>query len=118
MSKPIEEQIWERVKAGQHAIAVGFPSLQPPLGLSLVRVSCDVPHTTLGPIVDARRKIEQVLDHQSALFAQARVIVVTGLRRRFLGRPTRARKPRTVPRQHRSFSHLTTHNTVCAGSQT
>lgn len=54
-------------------------------GVQAVRVRCDVPPTTLGPLHDARRKIEQLLGGDAPFFDQARDRMVQGLRRRLLG---------------------------------
>jgi tetratricopeptide (TPR) repeat protein len=51
----------------------------------VVRVRCDVPPTTLGPLVEARRKVEHLLGSSPPLFDQARDRMVQGLRRRLLG---------------------------------
>ena len=50
-----------------------------------MRVRCDVPPTTLGPLDEARRKIEHLLGRSPPLLEQARDRVVSGLRRRLLG---------------------------------
>lgn len=50
-----------------------------------VRVACDVPQSTLGPIAEAKRKLDAVLGKDSDFMDQARDLFVTGLRRRFLG---------------------------------
>jgi tetratricopeptide (TPR) repeat protein len=51
----------------------------------IVRVRCDGPPTTLGPLHEARRKIEHLLGSGTPLFEQARDRMVQGLRRRLLG---------------------------------
>lgn len=81
------EELWQRVSRGRHAAVLGTPIGEPPasLGLRVVRVSCDVPPTTLGPLLEARRKAEQILGGPAPLLDQARDRVVSGLRRRLLG---------------------------------
>jgi len=54
-------------------------------GLRIVRVRCDVPPTMLGPLFEARRKVELILDQKTPLLEQARERMVAGLRRRLLG---------------------------------
>lgn len=85
--RTLVEELWKRVSAGRHTAVVGLVIGDPPTsaGVRLVRVSCDVPLSTLGPLLDARRKVERVLGGSPALFDQARHIVVAGLRRRLLG---------------------------------
>lgn len=81
------EELWQRVSRGRHAAVLGTPIGEPPasLGLRIMRVSCDVPPTTLGPLLEARRKAEQILGGPAPLLDQARDRVVSGLRRRLLG---------------------------------
>jgi tetratricopeptide (TPR) repeat protein len=55
------------------------------LNLRVVRVSCDVPPTTLGPLLEATQKVEHLLGGSAPLLDQARQRVVSGLRRRLLG---------------------------------
>jgi len=79
--------LWKRIPRGQHTAFIG-PSLpEPPaaLGLFVVHVRCDVPQTTLGPLLDARHKIDRLLGGDAPLLDQARERVVAGLRRRLLG---------------------------------
>jgi tetratricopeptide (TPR) repeat protein len=81
------DELWQRVRSGRHTAALGFPPGEPPasLGLGIVRVRCDVPPSTLGPLHDARRKVEQLLGSSTPLFDHARERMVSGLRRRLLG---------------------------------
>jgi tetratricopeptide (TPR) repeat protein len=51
----------------------------------LVRVRCDVLRAPLGPLTEARRKIETLLGSDTPLLDQARDRMVQGLRRRLLG---------------------------------
>lgn len=86
MSKTAQASIWERASRGQHVAAVGRSWLESPRSLRVVRISCDVPRTTLGPLFDAQQKIEHILDASGpAGFSQAADLVMSGLRRRFLG---------------------------------
>lgn len=78
------ERIWERLRSGRHAALVGMAMTSAPAGLRLIRVSCDVPPSTLGPLHDARRRLEAVLG-EAPLLDQARERVLGGLRRRLLG---------------------------------
>ncbi|MCG8419012.1 MAG: hypothetical protein MJE77_13830 [Proteobacteria bacterium] len=85
MSQHAQMMVWERAKRGQHVVALGFSWLEAPSSLHLVRISCDVPDTTLGPLFDAQHKIERILDSEATPLFQARDWVMSGLRRRFLG---------------------------------
>ena len=64
-------------------LAPGNPS--PASGIRVVRVRCDGPPSTLGPLHDARRRIEAILGHPPARFEEVRNRMVSGLRRRLLG---------------------------------
>jgi tetratricopeptide (TPR) repeat protein len=79
------DAIWQRAGLGRHSAALGLSVGEPPEALRVVRVSCDVPATTLGPLLEARRKVEQILDSEAPLLDQARGRVVAGLRRHLLG---------------------------------
>ncbi|MDI1482976.1 tetratricopeptide repeat protein [Polyangium sp. y55x31] len=81
------EELWQRLAQGKHTALVGAAPPEPPasLGACVVRVRCDVPQTTLGPLADARAKLERLLGASQPLFAEARDRVVSGLRRRLLG---------------------------------
>lgn len=86
------EELWQRVSQGHHTALVGIVPGDPPasMGLRVIRVRCDVPPSTLGPLVEARRKIEHLLGGEQPLLDQARSRVVSGLRRRLLGDVTDA----------------------------
>src|SRR5262245_31300767 len=77
--------IWERARGGRHTVLIGLPVSEPPQDLRIVRVSCDVPPSTLGPLLEARGRIEQVLGTSAPLVEMARTRVMTGLRRHLLG---------------------------------
>lgn len=81
------DQLWERVRAGRHTAVLGVSPGEPPSssGVRVVRVRCDVPPTTLGPLHEARRKVEHLLGSGTPLFDQARDRMMQGLRRRLLG---------------------------------
>jgi hypothetical protein len=80
------EELWQRVSQGRHTALLGIVPGEPPaaLGIRVMRVRCDVPKTTLGPLLEAQRKVELLLG-DAPLLDQARSRVVTGLRRRLLG---------------------------------
>ena len=67
----IVEELWQRVSRGRHTALLGRLPPEPPPGLSLrvVRVSCDVPHTALGPLLEASRKVEAILGDVESLHA-------------------------------------------------
>ena len=80
------EELWQRVSQGRHTALLGIVPGEPPaaLGIRVVRVRCDVPRTTLGPLLEAQRKVDLLLGG-APLIEQARSRVLTGLRRRLLG---------------------------------
>ena len=80
------EELWQRVSQGHHTALLGIVPGEPPatMGLRVVRVRCDVPKTTLGPLLEAQRKVDLLLGGPP-LLDQARSRVVSGLRRRLLG---------------------------------
>lgn len=77
--------VWERARRGRHAVLLGLPISEPPQDLRVVRVSCDIPPSTLGPLLEARSRIEKVLGASAPLVEMARTRVMTGLRRHLLG---------------------------------
>lgn len=81
------DHLWQRVLKGQPTALLGLSPGEPPAALNLarIRVSCDGPPTTLGPLLDARRKAELILDVTTPLLDQARQRLVLGLRRQLLG---------------------------------
>ena len=83
MSQPSDP--WERALRGLHTVVLGLPLREPPQDLRVVRVSCDVPPTTLGPLLEARSRIEKVLGTGAPLVEIARARVMTGIRRHLLG---------------------------------
>lgn len=81
------EELWQRVFEKRVTALLGTLGPEPPpsLNLRVVRISCDGPHATLGPLLDAAHKVEELLGGPVPLFDQARKRVVLGLRRRLLG---------------------------------
>ena len=77
--------VWERARRGKHTVVLGLALAPPPQDLRVVRVSCDVPPTTLGALADARDRIERILGTSAPLVEAARARVLTGLRRHLLG---------------------------------
>jgi hypothetical protein len=86
MLEATSEGIWEHLRSGRHAALAGVAMPSVPAGLRLIRVSCDVPPSTLGPLHDARRRLEAVLG-EAPILEQARDRVLGGLRRRLLAEP-------------------------------
>jgi tetratricopeptide (TPR) repeat protein len=82
-----EQQIWQRLDAGQHTAIVGSLPRSLPSSLELIRISSDTPSQTLGPLFEAQREIEHLLGAAPLIdqARQARQWVITGLRRRLLG---------------------------------
>jgi tetratricopeptide (TPR) repeat protein len=86
----VMDDLWDRVRSGRHAAVVGLAPGEPSpasgaSAMRVVRVRCDGPPTTLGPLHDARRRIDAVLGHPPARFEEVRDRMVSGLRRRLLG---------------------------------
>ncbi|WP_437970345.1 hypothetical protein WMF04_14080 [Sorangium sp. So ce260] len=81
------EQLWQRVSEGRHTALLDIVPGEPPpqLGLRVLRVRCDVPEVTLGPLHEVRAKVERLAGGAPPLLDQARSRVVSGLRRRLLG---------------------------------
>ncbi|WP_437299582.1 hypothetical protein [Sorangium sp. So ce426] len=81
------EQLWQRISEGRHTALLNIVPGDPParLGLRIVRVRCDVPEMTLGPLRDARTQIERLAGGAQATIDQARGRAASGLRRRLLG---------------------------------
>ncbi|MFO0761990.1 MAG: tetratricopeptide repeat protein [Byssovorax sp.] len=79
------DAIWQRAGLGRHSAVLGLSVGEPPADLRVIRVSCDIPASTLGPLLEARRNVEQILDSEAPLLDQARGRVVAGLRRHLLG---------------------------------
>ncbi|WP_437768619.1 hypothetical protein WMF27_12585 [Sorangium sp. So ce281] len=81
------EQLWQRISEGRHTALLNIVPGDPParLGLRIVRVRCDVPETTLGPLRDARTQIERLAGGALPPLDQARSRAASGLRRRLLG---------------------------------
>ncbi len=81
------DDLWERVRGGKHTAVLGSSPEDPPpvRGVRVVRVRCDVPPSTLGPLHEARQKVEHLLGSHPPLLDQARDRMVSGLRRRLLG---------------------------------
>ncbi len=81
------DDLWQRVRDGKHTAVLGSSPEDPPpaSGIRVIRVRCDVPPSTLGPLHEARHKVEHLLGTHSPLLDQARDRMVSGLRRRLLG---------------------------------
>ncbi len=84
MSDARLEELWEHLRSGHHAALVGTAMPAVPDDVRLIRVSCDVPPSTLGPLHDARRRLEASLG-EAPILGQARDRVIGGLRRHLLG---------------------------------
>ncbi|MCA9663660.1 MAG: hypothetical protein KC486_35345, partial [Myxococcales bacterium] len=77
--------VWERIRGGRHAALVGMEPPAIPDDLRAIRIRCDAPPSTFGPLLEARRGIEAVLGDEVPLVAQARERVFSGLRRHLFG---------------------------------
>lgn len=70
------QELWSRVREGRHVVVVGTPPPEPAAsaddeGWTVVRVSCDGPWSTWGPVEGARRRIEALLGEQSPRWDEA-----------------------------------------------
>ena len=81
------DRIWERIRQGRHTAVVGILPAELPAscGFYAVRVACNGPQRALGPMLDARQRVEELLGGPQPIFDQAAARVWTGLRRRLLG---------------------------------
>jgi tetratricopeptide (TPR) repeat protein len=69
-------EVWSRVREGKHVVVVGNPPAPPEAEEGeprwvVVRVGCDGPWSTWGPLEDARRRIEALLGEQSPRWDEA-----------------------------------------------
>ncbi|MBK8254756.1 MAG: hypothetical protein IPK82_19110 [Polyangiaceae bacterium] len=83
MDMPVD--VWERVRRGKHSALLGVPLSDPPADLRVVRVSCDLASSTLGPLLEARDRVERIVGTETPFVEAARARVLTGLRRHLLG---------------------------------
>lgn len=81
------DRIWDRIRQGRHTAVIGSLPAELPssCGFYAVRVACNGPHRALGPMLDARQRVEELLGGPQPIFDQAAARVWTGLRRRLLG---------------------------------
>lgn len=69
-------EVWTRVSEGRHVVLVGSPPPPPEAAegeprWAVVRVGCDGPWSTWGPLEAARRRIEALLGEQSPRWDEA-----------------------------------------------
>jgi tetratricopeptide (TPR) repeat protein len=76
------EQLWVAVRSGKNAALVGTPSVTLPIDWTplVVRVACDRARGPLGPLLEARERVERLVGAPAR-----RAGVVVDLRRRLLG---------------------------------
>lgn len=81
------DKVWERIRNGRHTSVIGSLPMELPstCGFYAVRVTGDGPKRALGPLLDARHNVEQLLGGPLPILDQAAERVLTGLRRRLLG---------------------------------
>jgi tetratricopeptide (TPR) repeat protein len=81
------ERIWDRIRLGRHTAVIGSLPAELPQGCGFyaVRISCSGPQRALGPMLDARQRVEELLGGPQPILDQAAARVWTGLRRRLLG---------------------------------
>ena len=80
------DALWDHLLSGRHAALVGLSMPSAPGDVRLIQVRCDVPPSTLGPLHDARRRLELALG-EAPILEQARDRVLGGLRRRLFADP-------------------------------
>ncbi len=81
------DAVWQRFRASQHSVVIGKLGTVPTdLERRVVRVDCSAIPATLGPLLEARRRVEQLLQRQERpLFDSAADQLRAALRRRLLG---------------------------------
>ncbi|ACY17400.1 tetratricopeptide repeat protein [Haliangium ochraceum] len=87
MANRPEDALWSRVDNGLHTVVIGGLPEPAPSARNLIRIACDLPQHSLGPVFEALREVEHLMGG-SPLVEQARRAqhwVVVGLRQRMLG---------------------------------
>ncbi len=81
------ETVWQRVRSKKHTVVVGSLGAAPAdLASRVVRVDCGTTSSLLGPLLEARTRIEQLVQQQDRpIFDSAAAQLRAGLRRRLLG---------------------------------
>ena len=81
------DELWERVATGGHTAVVGAVPAEPPAEFKLfvVRVSCDGPDRPLGPVLDARDRVERSLGSAADRPSTGGTRTMAAIRRRMLG---------------------------------
>ena len=77
------ETVWKRARDGRHSAVLGELRGDPPEGVRVLRVHCDMSRQTLGPILEVSREALALLDEQDGLAGDAPS--EQGLRHRLLG---------------------------------
>jgi tetratricopeptide (TPR) repeat protein len=86
MTSDLWNAVWERVRSGGHAVMIGPGTLPPPPSdLKVIRVSCDTPGSSGGPLDAARRKVVQLLGEELLFSGPTPSQLEAGLRRRLFG---------------------------------
>ncbi len=78
-------EVWARAKRGLHTAVIGATPPEPTDGRVVVRIDCEGPWSTFGPLEDARRRIELLLGDPSPEWDEALERLGTGVLTRFLG---------------------------------
>lgn len=81
------ETVWQRVRSKKHTVVVGSLGAAPAdLASRVVRVDCGTTSSLLGPLLEARTRIEQLVQQQDRpILDSAAAQLRAGLRRRLLG---------------------------------
>lgn len=77
--------VWARARRGEHSAVIGATPPDPPDDRVVVRVDCEGPWSTFGPLEDARRRIELLLGDPSPQWDEALDRLGTSVLTRFLG---------------------------------
>ena len=79
--------LWSCIEAGRTTAIVGrpLPAAPPDSGWRVLRIAADGPVRHLGPVLEARRRIEDAVGRQSTLRDLVADRVKSGIRRRLLG---------------------------------
>ncbi|MGE3537020.1 MAG: tetratricopeptide repeat protein [Candidatus Tectimicrobiota bacterium] len=79
-------RVWERVRAGKHAVVLGTASVPPaPSDLTVLRVQCAALGPGASPLEHIRRQMAQRLGEAMPAAVSDRMPLEAGLRHRFLG---------------------------------
>jgi hypothetical protein len=79
-----DDIVWDRITSGRATVLLGGTLPAPPAGRVVLVVPCDRPQRDLGAILEARRRIERRIGHQSTFWELAADRVRSSIRHRLL----------------------------------